>query len=1125
MAPQNFNAGIVPLEGSNLIEASAGTGKTYSIAILVVRLVLEKKLPIKEILMVTFTKAAVAELEERIRLFIRSAYKVSLGEHIGDETITNLVNNYPHPEEASRLLKEAVLFLDETSVLTIHSFCQKTLNEFAFETNQLFGAETIQDTSAILQQEINRFWRKNVTTITPGLLGPLIEAGLSRKNMMAVVREHLSGKKYFAFDPAARYTINMEEQEAIATSITRLETEEAVLKEELIKYITEQGERLKKASAANRFAKKDLLGLIDSPVDFIAAITGKRSSNYIGDLYPDILEKLDACLALAAERDEGIQRFIRQINFIAIEEVSLGIEAFKERNNQLSFDDMIVKLHEALVLKNNRQLVQELRKKYKAVFVDEFQDTDRLQYEIFQEAFKTETILFYIGDPKQSIYAWRKADIFTYFKAYEAVDTIYNMNLNFRSSEPMISAMNAFFKPTPDFDTFAFGEAENAINYLAVDSPTDNTKGVLAINIEPIVPITISVVPKNEAIYEAVAAQVIDLLENREYSMNGIKKITPSDIGILVRSNKQGRNIKARLARLGIPAVTIGDDRVLQSDEATYLLYLLDAMVDSTRSNINKALLSPFTGFGVAEILKLDDEQTLGLFRGYKVRWDTDGVYTALRDFVTDFNVQQVLLQHNSEFGERTITNLFHLIELVHKIQSGKLLSPPELISWLKRGIEGMETEGDEYEQRVENDEEAVKIVTIHKSKGLQYNIVLSPFMDFVEPKDATIYSFRDAATGDYVTIEKNAITPGQKTIALQQAEQEHRRLVYVAITRAVYKCFIYRSGYYKSSTLATFTNALGNADPGLIEFAAPLELPTKYRYSRSNGWTAPPPLKAINFALTQTNWTKMSYTLLAAKPVIVQHKSTGSAKDAYDEFVFRLLSKGEKTGNLLHLVFENIHYNNPEKWSDQVTSAIKRFAPQQITLYQEWLPQMIAHILQAEIQTPAGKFSIGDIAYHKRLHEFEFDVPVSSFFAPQLQTLSDDDTRIDIQSSGELEGIMNGKMDMFFEHNGQYFVLDWKSNFLGDQLADYEPAALAAAMSDHNYHLQYLVYSLAITKYLTTRLPHFNYERDFGGVIYVFMRGVRKDSGSGIYFVKPSPAKLDLLSSILNISSPALIS
>ncbi|MEP6597111.1 MAG: UvrD-helicase domain-containing protein, partial [Ginsengibacter sp.] len=839
---ENFNVLTVPLDGSNLIEASAGTGKTYSIAILVLRLILEKRFSLRQILMVTFTKAAVAELEQRIRLFIHSAYRMSNNEKIDDATISELVNKFikkDGPKKVSEVLKEAVIYLDETSVLTIHSFCQQTLSEFAFETNQLFGVELLQDTSVILEEEVNKFWRKNITTIHPELLVHLKKAGLTRSDIIAVIKQHLDGKRFHKYEDSEDYTFCDGDHLNFIKEIKILSDKEEELKRCLIKHIKDNGGKLKEKTAKDTLGKKAILHLIDEPQTFLDTIIKKRTSNYIVNLYGDILDKCDECDEVLEEINEITQKCIDQIYCFAISEVSLGIRRYKLYSNQVSFDDLIENLHTALVKKDNKNLVNGLQKKYKAVFIDEFQDTDRLQYEIFKEAFGTGTVLFYIGDPKQSIYAWRKADIFTYFKAYNDVRRRYGMNENFRSSEAFIKAMNQFFLPQEDFDTFHFAEGKQAITYKPVSSPANNTAGQLNIKSNQAIPVSINAQPNKESIEEAVAGQVIDLLSNKEYRIlknNKDRGIKPSDIGILVRQNREADDIKKILTKYGIPAVTISDAKVLQSKEAVALLYVLEAILDISRSKINRALLSSFTGYTIENILSLDNEIAIELFKKYKTNWDDDGIYTALINFIVDFGVHQHLLKNNTENGERVITNLYQLIELLYKTQTSNKLSPMDLIYWFKRGMEKDDAEGDEYEQRIENDEEAVKIVTIHSSKGLQYDIVLAPFLDFTERKKEDICSFRDPDTGEYITIKKNQLTPEQDELYKAQTEQENRRLVYVAITRAVYKCFIYKntSTYSKQSTLTFFTDALQYADPCIIESHQAPVIPAGYFYKQS---------------------------------------------------------------------------------------------------------------------------------------------------------------------------------------------------------------------------------------------------------------------------------------------------
>jgi exodeoxyribonuclease V beta subunit len=1118
----NFNASSVLLDGSNLVEASAGTGKTYSIAILVLRLLIEKKLSVKEILMVTFTNAAVAELEHRIRSFIRKAYKASLGENINDDTIALLVHNSIEEKgisEVQEILKEAVLFLDETNVLTIHGFCQQTLTEFAFEADQVFGMEILQDISGVLEEKVNQFWRQYVTTIPSELLSFLLEQKLSRDGITQIIKDHLSGKKYFDYKADEDYMIREEDHLVSIKELNEANEKISELSECLVKHIVESKEILKEECEKNAYTKKNLLHLIDTPKEFLKFIIAKKDLQNVKKVFGTIIEKCDECETIENEIEAIIQRVITDLNCLALHTIIPGIESMMKANNQVSFDELIINLYKALITKDNPSLVEALRKKYKAVFIDEFQDTDRLQYEIFKKAFGENTILFYIGDPKQSIYAFRKADIFTYFKAYDDVHHRYEMNENYRSSKSLIDAMNYFFVPTANFDTFYFNNEQNQIKYIPVESPGKNTKGDFIKDKKSVVPISISDHKKNDDICEAVAAQVRDLLES-DYaiSKDGIeRKLTPSDMGILVKTNKQGKEIKHALSKYAIPAVIISDDKLFESEEARYVLYLLVAMGEPNQNNINKALLSPFTGFTVADLLKIDNESALNCFNNYNIRWEQEGIYPAIMDFINEFNVKNILLNNHTENGQRRITNLFQLTELLHKTQSDKKFSVLELINWFSRGIQGMKLDGDEYVQRMESDEEAVKIVTIHKSKGLEYNIVLAPFLDFkIDRKKHAFINYRDPETGEYITIEKTKINEKQLEIADQQAEQEFRRLLYVSITRAVYQCIIFKNTHYKTSTITTFTSELNSGIPDLIEIKTIPEIPEGYKYKQQPKSKTTLKKEPVNFNLLQKNWKKLSYTMLAKKNEHSLKDRTASSLGKYDRFIFHELKGGIKTGLMLHDIFERIHFTDNKKWKAVLEEVSKKYIPKQKEEWFSFLEEMLNQVLNAPITIDDEKFKLNEVEFEKRIHEFEFDFPVPVFDPQLLNKLSDENIQVQVNFGEDLEGIMNGKIDLFFECKEKYFVLDWKSNFLGASLDVYSKEKLNDAMSENNYHLQYLIYTLAAKKYLESRLPGFDYERDFGGVIYVFLRGVRTNADSGIFVSKPSIKIIEKLEEIL---------
>ena len=1125
---REFDAATVELQSSNLIEASAGTGKTYSIAILLLRLILEKQLSVKEILMVTFTKAAVAELQERIRLFIRAAHKASLGKEVKDDNIRQLVQKAIAASDITTVqqqLRDAVLLLDETAVLTIHSFCQQTLNEFAFETNQIFGAELIGDSSDLVSDEVEKFWRKYVTTLSVPLLEGLWKAGFRMESLKKALDEHLKGKRYLGYDEAETAAITDEEQKKWGQQLDTLTAKQVEQKAALLKYIEDNAERISAYSQMNSYALKNVVPLLCKPEACLDFLIEKKDLTNIKKVYGDDLLQRIAEIEVSGEVSRQIvEEASRRLHHLAIRIVSAGVNEHKKNYNLLSYDDLIENLHKALVRRDNPALVAAMQAKYKAVFVDEFQDTDREQYEIFEKAFGTNTILFYIGDPKQSIYAWRKADIFTYFKAREKVEHVYSMNKNYRSSSTFIGAMNRFFLPGEGFDTFHFSGEQHTINYIHVDSPTHNTKGFLFKDKEADVPISVFQFPNGDDLCKAIAAQVALLLEDKAYSIGekpGERRITPSDIGILVRTGKQGSDVKEQLSVLGIPAVTINDSKVLESEQAVQLLYLMEAMADPNRSSINRAMLSPLTGLTTESILVLDDEVTLSLFTNYKNRWEQDGIYTALMDFVADFGVKSVLSQKYGESNERIIANFFQLIELVHQIQSRKNFSMMELISWLKRGIDGMATEGDEYEQRVESDDESVKIVTIHKSKGLEYKIVMAPYLDFVTVNKMPFVSFRDPETGDYIGAEKERMSEEQMAMQQQQAEQENRRLLYVAITRAIYKCYIFKNVYHKSSTLTTFLKALNATEPGLIQFEEGEPVVPEGGYKKA---VQPTVSKSaiVNFNLQQANWRKMSYTMLAAKLDKIPMGRSAEMADAYDTFIFHTLRRGAKTGKLLHYIFETVSFSDNTRWDKVLNEAVRRFLPGQHELYVPMLHQMLQHILNTDIHVNGNEFQLSAVAWHKCIAEFEFDFPIGLFTPDILNDLSTPDMEIAVRkfseyNSTELEGIMNGKMDLFFEHQGKYYILDWKSNYLGSTVEDYAPEKLVDAMNDSNYHLQYLIYTVAAKKYLQTRLANFNYERQFGGVIYLFVRGMRNDSNTGIFTCKPPLSRIRQLEEILS--------
>lgn len=1057
----HFDPKTVLLQGSNLVEASAGTGKTYSIAILALRLILEKEIEIQQILMVTFTNAAVAELEDRIRKFIRVAYRAIEKNDAADADIQTVISDAIEAkgrEKTMQLLKTAINFLDETAIMTIHGFCQKTLTEFAFETNQIFDSKLITSSDQLLEDETNKFWRRYITRIDKDILLHLVfpeiesekptssgkkkkkddtekNVPLSRESIKKVVQSHLSGKEYIYFN-----------------------------------------------------CKKDY----QNEQDFFDDVRNA------GDDFKTAL----------------ITVYCHAINIITD-----AVRKYKLAQGILSFDDLISKMHSAITGPSKKELFRQLQIKYKAVFIDEFQDTDRMQYEIFDAAFHENTVLFYIGDPKQSIYAFRSADVFTYFKARSAVDNVYRMNINYRSSTKMIEAMNDFFIPVPDFDMFYFRDEteQDSIEYIPVSSPLNNTKGSLLKSKKDEPGISILRKQNEDELLLLLKHQIIQLLCG-DYLIEKDKtqrKIRPSDIGILVKDHNQAKKIKSCLGEIGITAVEISQKKIFGSLQATETLMILEAMQEVNKNNINRALLTSFTNYKPGDFKHLDEEKLIDQFKQYENSWKENGVYVALSQFISDFNIDIELPLDKASNGQRMLSNLHQLMEILHETEYYKKLDPDELIIWLKRQIEE-KPEMDEYEQRIESDEDAVKIVTVHSSKGLEYNIVIAPFLEYKinNRKKERIESFRDPETGKYYSGRYCDLSEGQKLLADTQQKQEFRRLIYVAITRAVYKCIIFRS-------VRNYESALKDLMAGKnISFEVSLqteEVAVQQYDEKSQTNAIPVILPPVELLIPGNNWRRMSYTMLAAASTYkIEHLKKQSTEE-YDRFIFEHLDKGNITGNLLHYIFENISFSDPARWKYAIEAGIKRFAPWKMEAYKEPIHQLLKQVMNVKLTAGHDSFSLSELTDSALLHEMEFDFPVTSF-SPQLLTdLSDDSTEIITNYFPEIEGIMNGKVDLFFKHNGKYYILDWKSNFLGGNIEAYNRDGLNIAMNEHNYHLQYLIYTLAVKKFLEFRIPDFDFERDFGGVFYLFIRGIREHSNTGIYYNRPSVNRIERVENILN--------
>jgi exodeoxyribonuclease V beta subunit len=1109
----SFQATQVPLHGVNIIEASAGTGKTYSIAVLTLRLLIEKSIPLPEILMVTFTKAAVAELEDRIRLFVRQAHLVTQGGCIEDKTIATLVLTYQDKlgkEAVQKRLHAAMLQLDETAVMTIHSFCQQSLTQYAFETGQPFQAEPLQDTSELIEQSIQDYWRKQVAILPVPIL-QAISKYFNINNARTAVKYVQNGKTFETFNPEY---LESQSIESLCKPIQDNQYELEHAWSELLLDFQKNQEEVLSLIESNKNAKDSILGHYPNLQKFFEAAEKKADTAYFNKVFEPILSSIQAWLQVRETARRNIIFLAEKLYEDLLAQSMDFMQRFKQKNGLITFDDMIHQLHQALQGKHKRSLATAMSNAYQAVFIDEFQDTDKLQYEIFRSCFHQGQIVFYIGDPKQSIYAFRKADIHTYFQATTDIQDKHEMNVNFRSSASMIEALNHFFSIE---DPFYFQAETARIDYIPVQTPNPNNKNILsykdqsaqALFLRPAIDIA-----------NDVAETIQSLLEGKDWHLEkGGKKnqIIPAQIGILVRKTQEGRAIRAALSNRNIPAVLIADEKILQSTEATQLLYTLQAISSNRINDVRRAILLGFNTTSFAELTRLDNEQAVSYFAEVRHIIEEKGIFQGLQFWMDLFQIRQQAWLTASKAAEKSITNLQQLIELLHKQEKRNKRDLTALIHWLQRGIDQEPMEGDEYLQRMESDEQAVTIMTIHKSKGLEFPIVFLPHVNFSNNRKEPFLHYRNPQLGTYAFQLKDSRTEKTKEWNETQTIQEDRRLLYVAATRSVSACFIYKQEQKPakpntksrapiiSKVIAPYFKKIENdPHPNCVVFKEKMNVDETWNNPTQN-LPLPKPLIADTFSLAQSNWRKVSYTALAAKHDPIRRALSQASLTEYDRFVFQQLSRGAQTGNLIHYLFENIDFQRDEYWPQVVKRAIQRFDPTKQELYAPSILQLLQEAMQVNLNMHAHTFQLSAIKSTQKRSELEFDFILPEFNPSQLAALSTASTQIAVQPYSQIQGLMNGKIDLVFEHENQYYIVDWKSNYLGDQLDDYNTAQIKAAMNENNYHLQYLLYTVALKKYLSDRLPDFDYDRDFGGVIYLFIRGIRKGTDYGLFTSKPS--------------------
>ncbi|APC88281.1 Exodeoxyribonuclease V beta chain [Vibrio parahaemolyticus] len=1168
-----------PLHGARLIEASAGTGKTFTIAGLYLRLLLghgsaetrhRVPLTVDQILVVTFTEAATAELRDRIRARIHDARIAFARGQSSDPVIQPLLNEFDDHKQAAEILLQAERQMDEAAVYTIHGFCQRMLTQNAFESGSRFNNEFVTDESHLKAQVVADYWRRNFYPLPFTLAGEIRQLWNSPSALLFDISNYLTGAPLSLSVPA--------------------------MKGSLADLHTENLKKIDELKAQWRESQDDFLTLIsDSDINkrsytkkslptWLEAVNAWAATETTGYDYPDKLEKFAQNVLLEKTPKgsapqhavfEAIETFLANPISLkapllahAIEHCRVMLANAKNQKQWLSFDDLLTQLSASIDTDESELLAARIRTLYPVAMIDEFQDTDPLQYSIFSRIYlnNPECGLFMIGDPKQAIYGFRGADIFTYIKARNQVSAHYTLGTNWRSSADMVQAVNQVFA-LPD-SPFIY---DSDIPFLPVKYSPNAEKRIWTMGGQKQPALTYWLqeaddkpLPKGEYLTrmaEATASQIQTILTQAQQGqaclVNGEKQkaVQAGDIAVLVRTGSEGRMIKQALAEQGIASVYLSNrDSVFTSSVAQDLQRLLQAVLTPENDRALRAsLASELFALDAASLDALNNdemvwENAVNEFKEYRKLWVQRGVLPMLRAVISKRHIAERLLEEGAssqgENGERVLTDLMHIGELLQQA-SNELDSDHGLLRWLAQSISDAENGlggSDDQIQRLESERNLVQIVTIHKSKGLEYDLVFLPF----------VFSYREASEAKYYDAanDRTVLDITGNDASMKQADKERLaedlRLIYVALTRAVYACYIgaspLRNGRSTKEPTGVHRSAIGyliqNGQEGgindlyqglakqqdeldcVVVADPPPQLEEKYVAPQEEIHDLS--AKELQNPIDR-NWRITSYSgLVKQGSHHAEHDATieitGFDIDSSEEqdeadllepersiFTF---PRGARPGTFLHSLFEEIEFTQPAATEENTQIILGLMESEQLD--EEWLP-ILQQLIDTVLATPLDGKSLllNQKAPSQRLVEMEFLLPIEVLSAPALNRVIQRHDPLSAKA-GDLgfqtvQGMLKGFIDLVFEHQGKYYVLDWKSNHLGDDVTHYHGEALKSAMADHRYDLQYQIYALALHRFLRSRLANYQYEQHFGGVYYLFLRGMDGQSDHGIFAAKPT--------------------
>jgi exodeoxyribonuclease V beta subunit len=1195
--PQDWRGLDLRANGRSLIEASAGTGKTWTIAVLYLRLILEQQLSPRQLVVTTFTDAAAQELRERLRGKLLWAEKIAMQDDpavIPCETDEAWLRARWQDDPAGRQtdlqrIRLALAEMDVAPVGTLHALCARILAEHPFACGTPFVSGKLVDGRIVLDEVARDLWRRLQQGADEDALVQLqqtVEADLTLGKLASRLRACLT--------PGVTVPL-----------IAKTQNEE-ILSPEWVP-------RLRELIANDGVFRKDsrlrrtweaLAELIEDPARYPAdhltgELTAATELKGILAAYKDdgevraIAEFSARCAPFIEQRRQRmLQQFWHEISAIAHHE----IEQRQRRRNLHSFDDLLGSVVAALDREadgsGDRALADALHQAWPVAMVDEFQDTDSVQYRILDRIYSDADgsrrgQLVMIGDPKQAIYRFRGGDIEAYRKAAATADLPSRLTLavNHRSSSALVAALNEFFDCAGP--ALSAGDADSAIHYQAVEASHRRDNEIYAIDGVPCArPLVIdyrvddpgNAATRRDRALRACANQIVEMLQDGRHTIKG-DSLQASDIAVLLPAAANIRELRDLLRERGVPCVTSERSSVFDAPIARELLVVLHAVVHNADAGVVRAALATrLWGASFSELQKLEEDviafkQISETFRAWHDDWQTRGVQAVVEALLERMAVRYL----RTTGGERAITDLRHLGELLQE-QGEAVTGAEELLVWFAAQAADGSDEGageeaaDAARLRIESDDARVRVMTLHASKGLEFPIVFLPLMWNHGERPGNGLPVINEDGGRIVQVSREAAEKEKSDL-----QDERFRVLYVAMTRAIHACHVFalppqRAARQNSANplQGTARPALDvmiermQAQPGLVALAERMphvdwraapgwasesEVGLVYRFAAADeqmqrtARIPPPrpggPLEGKHSFTTLTHEHAKAALDPDASAVdesdadtaptldeVIESEAVDAEESAHPLLVELAAVRGADFGNAVHAMFEHREvglsfHQQHELINAKLADYSVRLKPVDPVAFVHALGERLQGALDAPLGASAAPhLRLSDLQAGDLLAEMQFFFPLRQTSMQQLREVCARHGEADLVPHGArvLEGLMNGKIDLIFQHEGRYYLLDYKGNDLGERIADYQGQRLLDAMRGANYRFQALLYAVALDRYLRQRLGQaYRRSEQLGECFYLFIRGAGLGPGAGIWRHRFADRLLDAVSAVFD--------